>query len=61
MPHDALVWCMFFSSIVSMNEHPGFLREGCAPLSLRQCAARADEMLALYLERGGVLWPVGPQ
>lgn len=45
------IWCMFFSSVVSFQYHPGVK----VPLSLSDCAVIADSMLDEFLNREDVL------
>jgi len=45
------VWSMFFASVASINEHPGSGRGDSRKKSLEECAAIADVMLRLYMER----------
>lgn len=43
-----IIWAMFFSSVVSMQYHPGSRADR---MSLDHCADIADEMLKIYYER----------
>lgn len=52
-PKYTVVWCMFYSSVVSMQYHPGNVRDQKS-LSLEQCADIADEMLEQLLKREDV-------
>jgi len=38
-------WDMYFASIVAMQYHPGYNREGVAPMSLEECAEVANYMI----------------
>lgn len=45
MDNEQQAWDMYFCSIVAMQEHPGFNREGAKPKSLAECRRTADLML----------------
>lgn len=49
--HSRLEWSMFFSSVCSMQQHPGMNRENASPKSIVECAKMADEMLLEYVTR----------
>ena len=38
---------MYFATIVGMNNHPGFQREGAKRLTMEGCAAQAVKMLTI--------------
>lgn len=42
---------MFFATLVGMQEHPGYTREGMRPKTVRECAEMADMMLEELLCR----------
>lgn len=53
---DLKVWDVYFTGIVSMTMHPGFLREDTEQPTLKQCAEMATEMMSI---RRKELWPDG--
>lgn len=55
MPPVAMVWSMYYSSLICMAMHPGG-RKGCEPFQLSDYALQenakiADRMLGLFLDR----------
>ncbi|UOK21024.1 hypothetical protein [Chifec microvirus UA13_14] len=45
------IWAVFFSSVVTMQFHPGASRGDSVKLSLSECADIADMMLAEFERR----------
>ena len=44
-------WDIYFATIVGMQLHPGYTREGTEPLTIEQCAQLADKMMEVKLCR----------
>ena len=48
---EATAWDVYFSGIVSLNQHPGTGRGESVKLTLEECADLADEMLMVRRQR----------
>lgn len=60
MVEERLAWDVYFASVMAMQLHPGFSRDGAHPMTMQECAIFADMMICERRKRCPELLPQAP-